>query len=187
MSFKFTLVLLALAVVAIAGFGLAQRQSPPPSGGPEATPTAVLLNFPASSLTSLDLKAGDRDTNLVKDGANWKLVKPSEDPNVDQAKVNSLLGQMTYLASTRLVAKPGEDIGPYGLRNPQLTVTLSGGGQTQTLLVGDKNVNGNQYYAMRQEGSDVGLIPSSLVTALMDLANNPATLRPSQTSAAPSA
>ncbi len=174
MSFKFTLVLLVLAVVAVAGFGLAQRQAPPPaSSAPSAAATAVLLDFGASSVTSLDIKTTDHETSLTKNGANWQLVKPGDDPNVDQAKVNQVVGQLNALTSQRSVAKPGEDITPYGLRNPRLTVVLSGGGKTETLIVGDKNVNGNQYFATRQEGSDVGLIASALVDSLTALANDP--------------
>jgi len=173
-SFKFTLVLLVLAVVAVAGFGLAQRQAPPAaSAAPSAAPTAVLLDFGAGTVTSLDIKTAGHETSLTKNGANWQLVKPSQDPNVDQTKINQVVGQLYALTSQRSVARPGEDITPYGLRTPRLTAVLSGGGKTETLIVGDKNINGNEYFAARQEGSDVGLIPSALVTTLTGLANNP--------------
>jgi uncharacterized protein DUF4340 len=186
-NFKFTLVLLALAIVAVAGFGLAQRQSPPPApeaSGPAAQPTATLLDFGAGTVSSLDIKTKDHETSLTKDGASWKLVKPEQDPNVDQAKVSSVVGQLSALKSPRSVAQAGEDITPYGLRNPQLTVVLSGGGKTETLIVGDKNVNGSQYYATRQEGSDVGLIPSSLVTTLIGMADTPPKATPTPSRAA---
>ena len=192
MNFKFTLVLLALAIVAVAGFGLAQRQVPPAASdasAPAAQPTATLLDFGAGAVTSVDIKTKDHETSLTKNGSNWQLVKPTDDPNVDQTKVNQVVGQIYALKSQRSVAKPGEDITPYGLRTPQLTVILSGGGKTETLIVGDKNVNGSEYFAMRQEGSDVGLIPSTLVTTLTSLADNPprATPTPSRSaSAAPS-
>src|SRR5437867_405451 len=148
MSFRFTLILLGLAVVAIFGFGLAQRQSPPPSG-PEPSRPAVLTDLVPSSVTSLTVKTGDRETSFSKSDSGWKLVKPREDADIDQGKLGQLVGQVATLTSSRSVAKPGEDIGPYGLRSPALTVTLAGGGKTETLLVGDKNVNGNQYYAVR--------------------------------------
>jgi hypothetical protein len=189
-SFKFTLVLLVLAIVAVAGFGIAQRQVPPstaPDGAaPSGQPTAQILDFGAGSVTSLDVKTKDHETSLSKDGGAWKLVKPSDDPNVDQVKVNQLVNQLYALTSQRAVANVGEDVTPYGLRTPQVTAILSGGNKTETLLIGDKNVNGNQYYASRQEGSQVGLIPAALVTALIDLADNPprATPTPPQASGA---
>ena len=187
MSFKFTLVLLALAIVAVAGFGIAQRQAPPAApqaSGPAAQPTATLLDFSAGAVTSLDIKTKDHETSLTIDGASWKLVKPEADPNVDQTKVNTVVTQLYALKSPRSVAQPGDDITPYGLRNPQLTVVLSGGGKTETLIVGDKNVNGSEYYATRQEGSAVGLIPSSLVTTLTGMATTPPKATPTPSRAA---
>ncbi|MFI5265762.1 MAG: DUF4340 domain-containing protein [Chloroflexota bacterium] len=154
------------------------------ASGPAAVPTATILDFGAGTVTGLDIKTMDHETSLTKNGANWQLVKPSEDPNVDQTKVNQLVGQLYALASQRSVAKPGEDITPYGLRDPRLTAVLSGGGKTETLIVGDKNVNGNQYFATRQEGSDVGLIPSALVDSLNALATGPPLARPTPSSAA---
>jgi len=185
-NFRFTLVLLVLAVVAVAGFGLAQRQSPPPaaSSAPSAAPTATLLDFGAGTVTSIDIKTKDHETSLTKNGAQWQLVKPTQDANVDQTKVNQVVGQLYALKSQRSVAKPGEDITPYGLRTPQITVVLSGGNKTETLIIGDKNVNGSEYYATRQEGSDVGLIPSTLVTTLTGLANNPPRATPTPSASA---
>jgi hypothetical protein len=172
LSFRFTLILLGVAVVAILGFGLAQRQSPP-QAGPAPTPTAVIMDLQPSTVTSFSVKSADKEASFSKDDSGWKLVRPSESSDVDQAKIGQLVSQVATLTSSRSVAKPGEDVGPYGLRSPSLMATLSGGGKTETLLVGDKNVNGNQYYAVRQEGSDVGLIPANLVTSLMDVAANP--------------
>jgi hypothetical protein len=186
-SFKFTFILLAVAIVAIAGFGIAQRQLPStnPSAAPAASPTAAILDMTLADVNNVDIKAGDKETVLTRDGSTWKLVKPSEDSSVDQTKVNQIVGQVASVSTQRSVAPANADLGPYGLRTPQLTVTLSGAsGKKETLLVGDKNVNGNQYYAVRQEGSEVGLIPSTLVTALMDLANNPPRATPTPSVAA---
>jgi hypothetical protein len=188
-SFKFTLVLLAVAIVAIAGFGLAQRQvpassNPATSSEPAPQPTATLLDFGAGTVTSLDIKTADHETSLTKNGANWQLVKPSQDANVDQAKINQVVGQISNLTSQVQVAKTGEDITPYGLRNPRLTVTLSGGGKTETLIVGDKNINGNEYFATRQEGSDVGFVTSAVVDSLTALANTPPLATPTPSGAA---
>lgn len=188
MNFRFTLVLLVVAIVAVGAFALAQRQVPPssPSAQPQASATATIIDLTATSLSSLDIKTGDKETLFEKNGTAWKLSKPANDTNIDGSKVNSVVAQVAPLSSARSVAKPGEDIGPYGLRNPQLTVTLSGGGKNETLLIGDKNVNGNQYFAVRQEGSDVGLIPSGVVTALQDLANNPPKAAPTPVPSGPS-
>jgi hypothetical protein len=192
-SFRYTLALLAVAIVVVLGFTLAQRQSPPASSGPAPSAPSILIDLRAADVTDVDIKTSDKETELAKSGPTWSLVKPNQEPNVDQAKIGAVVGQLAPLNALRSVAKPGEDVGPYGLRTPQLTVVLSSGGKTQTLLVGDKNVNGNQYFAVRQEGSDVGLISASLVNALMDMVSNPPkaaptpVAAPSSASAAPSA
>ena len=173
MNFRFTLILLAVAIVAIAGFGIAQKASPS-AAGPAATPTPVLMDVQVGDITDFDVKTADRETELAKNNGVWQLVKPSQDPNVDQSKVTQLAAQTGSLTGSRTVAKATDDLQPYGLRNPQLTVTLTGSANEQeTLLVGGKNVNGNQYYAMRQGGTDVALIDSSVVDGLTGLASNP--------------
>jgi len=184
MSFRYTLILLAVAIVAIAGFGLAQRAAPPASG-PAATPTPELLDLSPAEVTDLDVKTSGKETELVKNGTTWQLSKPSQDPNVDQAKVSQIVGQLAPLDASRSVAKSTDDLTPYGLKSPQLTVSLTGSASKQeVLLVGDKNLNGNQYYAMRQGGSDVGLIESSVVDGLTGLANNPPRATPAPSPAA---
>jgi hypothetical protein len=183
-NFKFTLALLVVAIVAVVGFGVAQKRTTGDSSPDAAgTPTPVLTDLTPSDVNSVDVKAGGKETTLAKDGGSWKLVKPVEDANVNQAKVNQVVSQVATLSGSRSVAAANADVTPYGLRNPQLTVALAGSsGKKETLLVGDKTVNGNQYYAVRQEGSEVGLISSALVTSLLDLVNNPP-----QASASPAA
>src|SRR5205823_3936972 len=168
-SFRFTLILLAVAIVAIAGFGIAQKASPP-SSGPQSTPTPVLLDLLPSEVTALDVKAGGRETELTKSENKWQLSKPNQTPDVDQAKVTQLVGRVATLTGGRSIAKAGEDLQPYGLGNPSVTATLTGANNKQeVLLVGGKNVNGNQYYAMRQGGTDVALIDNSVVDSLTGL------------------
>ncbi len=197
MSFRFTLALLVLAIVAIAGFGIAQKEMPAPA--PSVTPTPALISLDATDVNDLDVKTSGSETELVKGGSSWALSKPDQDPNVDQAKVSGSVAQLAQLKGSRSVASTSADLQPYGLRSPQLTVTLkTASGKSAVLLVGDKTVDGNNAYAMTQGGSDVALIPSSLVTSITALATNPpratptpvptATLAPAPTAeAAPAA
>ncbi|HLG73310.1 MAG TPA: DUF4340 domain-containing protein [Chloroflexota bacterium] len=187
MSFKFTLVLLAAAIVAVAGFALAQRSVPSTTASPSPSSSTIILDMRFADITNVDIKYGDKETVITKSGLKWSLEKPVQDSNVDQGKISGVVGQLAPLTADRSVGKAGDDLTPYGLKSPQVTVTLSGGGKTETLLIGDKNVNGNSYYATRQEGSDVGLISSTLVSSIEGLATNPpqATPTPVPASGAP--
>ena len=183
MNFRFTLVLLVVAIVAIAGFGIAQKQLP---GSPTPTPTPVLLDVAsAANVTGLDVKTKDHETNVVKDPSNnnqWKLVKPENFPYVDQSKVDSVVGQLTGLQGTAPVAKSTDDLAPYGLTTPAVTVSLlENNNKTETLLIGNATMNSNNYYAMKQGGSDVELVINTLVDALTNLANNPPKATPTPT------
>lgn len=186
MSFKFTLILLAVAVVALAAFGIAQKASPP-STGPAATPTPVLLDLQPAEVTDFDVKTSAGETELTKSNNSWQLIKPSQTSDVDQTKVSQLVSQTAALTGTRSVAKSTDDLQPYGLRSPAITVSLTGASNKQeVLLVGGKNINGNQYYAMRQGGSDVALVDSSLVDSLTGLASSPPIATPGPTPTAAS-
>lgn len=173
MSFKFTLILLAVAVVAIAAFGIAQKASPP-SAGAAATPTPVLLDLQPTEVTDFDVKASGGETELTKSNNSWQLVKPTQTSNVDQTKVSQLVSQTATLTGTRSVASATGDLQQYGLSRPGVTVSLTGANNKQeVLLVGDKTINRNQNYAMRQGGSDVALLDSNLVGSLTALASSP--------------
>ncbi len=188
MNFKFTLVLLAAAVVAVFGFAVAQRDVPPTTGASaSAASTIQIIDLQATALTSVDIKSGDKETLLEKNGSNWKLTKPIDDMNVDQAKIGSVISQLAPLVSSTTIAQPGADLSPYGLTSPKLTIVLTGGGKTETLLLGDKNVNGSQTYAVRQEGSPAGLIPTTLATSITDLLNNPPRATPTPLPSSPAA
>src|SRR5262245_15722531 len=103
MSFKLTLVLLAAAIVAVAGFTLAHRQTPA-TGGPIASATVNIIDLRFADVTNVDVKFGDKQTVIDKTNLLWRLSKPVEDSNVDQAKISGLVGQLAPLNSDRPVA-----------------------------------------------------------------------------------
>jgi hypothetical protein len=188
MSFKFTLVLLAAAVIAVASFSLAQREVPPTTqASASASSTVQIVDLAQPSLTSVDIKSGDKETLLEKSGSGWKLSKPVDDTNVDLAKVGTLFNELAPLVSPTTIAQPGSDLTPYGLASPKVTVVLTAGNKTETLLLGDKNVNGNQTYAVRKEGSPVALVPTALATAVTDMLNNPPQATPTPVPSTPAA
>ena len=180
MSFRFTLVLLVVAVVAIAGFGIAQKAQPG-SAASTATPTAPLLDFTTTAVTDLDVKTADHETELSRSNSPWALVKPQADPNVDQSRVNALVSELLGLNAGSPVAKSSDDLTQYGVKTPSITVTLKAtGNKTNVLAVGNKTIDGNNSYVLKQ-GGDVQLMPSNVVTDLTGLANTPPRATPTPT------
>lgn len=172
MNFRFTLVLLVVAILAIAGFGIAQKQLPAAKPTPSATP--ALLGLKSTEVTGLNVKTKDHETDLVKSNSKWELVKPVQDPNVDQSKVDGIVGQLSTVAGSRTVVPSNGDLQPYGLKDPAVTVSIkTAANTTDTLLIGDKTINGNNYYAMKQGGANVELISNTLVNDLTGIANTP--------------
>ncbi|MDE3075825.1 MAG: DUF4340 domain-containing protein [Chloroflexota bacterium] len=180
MNFRYTLALLVVAVLVLGGVAIAQKQMPAPK--PAVTPTPVLFNLKSGDITGFDIKTKTRETDLVDTNSKWKLVKPSEDENVDQVKISSLASQVATLNGTRTVAGAGGDLSSFGLDQPPLTVTLTmKDGKAHTLLVGNRNVDGNYYYAMPKGGTEVSLIGSSVVNGLMAMADTPPRATPTPT------
>ncbi|MBV9120905.1 MAG: hypothetical protein JOZ39_09370, partial [Chloroflexi bacterium] len=73
MNFKFTLALLVIAVLAIGGFTVAQKQLP---ATPTATTTPTVFGEQLADVTGFDIKTKSGETDIVKDGPKWKLTKP---------------------------------------------------------------------------------------------------------------
>src|SRR5581483_5665219 len=112
------------------------------------------------------------------------------DTNVDQSKVDGVVGQLANLQGNGIVADASANLQPYGLTNPLVTASLqTGDGTTSVVLIGDATVNSNNYYAMKQGGPNVQLVPNSFVNDLVSLANNPpkATPTPVPTATTPPA
>jgi hypothetical protein len=183
-SFRYTLILLVVAIVAIAGFGIAQRAAPPQPAGPPVTPTPVLVDLGGTDVTDLDVKIGSNEADFTKTNGQWTLTKPPDNSLLDQAKIDALATELSTLHGSRVVGSGGTDLQQFGLNNPKITVTLTGGSKKQTVLVGDASVDGSQYYAMTQGGSDVELVSGGLVTTMNALVSTPPKVTPTPSGAA---
>ena len=187
MSFRYTLILLAVAAVAIAAFGLAQRATPPQSSAPPVTPTPALVSLAPASVTEMDVKiANGKEAVFSKTDSTWKLTNPPDTGELDQAKIDNLASTLATLHGTRTVAQPGADLSQYGLNNPRVTVTLTAGSQKSTIMVGDPSVDGQTYYATTQGGA-VDLVSAGLVATMNALVQNPPHVTPTPSVAATAA
>lgn len=180
-NFRVTLVLLVLAIAVIGGVAVAQKNVPTPQ--PPTTPVPTLFDAQPSDIVELDVKSKDKETDVTRDNGKWKLVKPDQDPNVDQDKIASTVAGVAQLKGTRSVASSSDDLKQFGLDQPQLIVTLKlqTGNATQTVLFGSRTIDGNGYFAMKQGGSEVAVVASSVPNDLIGFASTPPKATPTPT------
>jgi hypothetical protein len=115
------------------------------------------FHFAVDQVTGLEiLVQGGKPLRLAKDG-RWRMVEPIAS-DVDEAELNGLVGTLEGLENERQVVASGDDLSPFGLQQPALTVRFKVGDAWHELLLGDKNPVGDAYYAKTGERTAVFLI-----------------------------
>ena len=72
------------------------------------------------------------------EGGKWDIIEPRP-LKADQDSVNSVVSTLASLSSDRLVEEKVDDLAPFGLKTPTLTVAIKKkDGKTETLLLGDE-------------------------------------------------
>ena len=178
MSFRLTIALLVI-VIALGAVVFYVDQSP-------ATPTPsasgdTVMSFLSSDATQLDATTKAQTVVVVKDGSgNWQLQKPEVAP-ADQLRIESVLGELASLTSTRTLSQPG-DLGQFGLAEPAETVkvTLKSGG-ARTLLLGGQSPDKSGYYVKLPDSGTVYLIDASVGSDLSQLVTSPPKATPTPT------
>jgi hypothetical protein len=107
---------------------------------------------------------GSKTWQLVAEDDKWSLEDAPGFP-VNSQKVNSILIRFTRGEAASFVDEPLHPRSWYGLASPPITVTLSDGKVTETLLLG-KPADGTGLYAQRREWSQVMTVPKDLVEVL---------------------
>jgi len=106
-------------------------------------------------------------------GASWTLEKNPEGvwdldlpPAVraDRFTVDGLVSQLRGLTMQSIAAENKNKGGDYGLGSPELRLQLTGSGETQTIVVGKKEKDSEQYYATNSALDPVFTLSSDFVT-----------------------
>ena len=102
-----------------------------------------------------------------KEREKWQLNAPLQAP-ADAETIDDLLFSLTQLDTERVVDENPQDLSFYGLKEPQIEVTLQGKGNgenegvSQTLLVGQSNPTNSFLYAQRKGDPRIILIALNL-------------------------
>lgn len=161
------LILLLLVLVALIGLYYWYSNREKETEDKTDTETIQLAKLEdTSKLTNLHYRASDADMTLVKEGDVWKLEADPGRP-INQDNVKGLIGVLTDISATRMVAEKPDNLADFGLAEPSgyLQGTLSDG-TTVTLQIGNMIAAGNGYYALVNEDSKVYLLSTFYGTGL---------------------
>lgn len=113
-------------------------------------PGLVLPPFDPSLIQSLQLVSTSNLVQLVRSNGDWELATPQRPPARSQLANDFLkhVGQLrgrSVLSTSELRSRP-QATADFGLNPPVLTLTLAGRSNKIEVLVGSRNVTGNQIY-----------------------------------------
>jgi hypothetical protein len=113
------------------------------------------------------LAHGSETIQLVKGSEGWRLVAP-QSVKADTSEVDGLLGSLESLETDEIVSETPGDLGPYGLAQPQGTVTVvrEGSPDALRLQLGQKTPDGSAVYAKLPTSPRVFTIPSWSASSL---------------------
>jgi len=124
----------------------------------------TILDFTRDQVDALEITGGDQAIRLRQEDNRWSLVSPIE-ANADLGVTNGLVGRLSTGQMAAIEAESTDELEPYGLDTPRLTVTVGLGSSAATLLIGDTTPAGTVY--ARDAARDlVFTVNESLVTEL---------------------
>ena len=125
----------------------------------------LLFQVEPSKISALRLSpSGGKPMALVRDG-EWRLTEPIQSP-ADAFVVRGLLAALAVLKSERPVEDASQDLGPYGLDRPGLSLAFEMGGRWHNLRIGAKTPVGDHFYASGDQENRLVLIAASQESAL---------------------
>ena len=128
------LLILAIAVVLVAGYILLFERHQPTSEEAREQAERVLPGLDRDRVVAVDIDGEQGEVRLERSGDDWRIVRPLDFP-ADATAVSSLLGSLENLDRDRVL--PSEEVDPaeYGLDEPEVTVAveLEDGGELRQI------------------------------------------------------
>lgn len=103
-----------------------------------------------------------KKTDKTEDSAATYTLDGYDDINLNTSVVGTLANNANGMLSASTIDENPENLGKYGLENPEITVdiTYETGSQT-TLMIGNETPKGGEKYVMTSEGNTVYTVKSS--------------------------
>jgi len=104
----------------------------------------TILDFARDQVDSLEIAGSDGTIRLDKADNRWSLVSPIA-AHADFSVTDGIVGRLSTGRMAAIESEDTDELGPYGLDDPRLTVTVGLGSSTATLLVGSPTPGGTAY------------------------------------------
>lgn len=147
-SKKLTVLLVVFAVVCVVTFFVSRHQAEKEA---IASTDTVILSVDPAAVDSLSWTCGESDFSFHKEDGTWTYDADPDFP-VSQEAIENQLQVFQSFAAAFTIEQP-EDLGQYGLDEPECTITLTAGGQTYTVTAGDYSAMDSQRYVSLGDGN----------------------------------
>ena len=127
-----------------------------------------VLTLDRDKVRTIEVQRGAEKIRLSKEGENWALEVPLQEP-ADKSTVSSLLSSLETTEAQKFVAEETEDLPQYGLSTPSVVVRLQEEGEDQwkVLELGKKAEGEEEHYLARNPArSAVFTVPKSILEKL---------------------
>ena len=104
----------------------------------------TILNFNSDQVASLVIAGGETAIELHKTDNRWSLISPFE-AHADFGVTNGIVGRLSTGRIASVEVERADDLAPFGLDVPRLTVTVGLDSSAATLLIGNDNAGGLVY------------------------------------------
>lgn len=158
--------LLVILIVAVIAFIVVKNL--PDEEEEDTTASYEVTDLNADNVTKLVYTNENGTLTLNKNGDEW-TCEEDRSVDIDEDTVNTMVGKVASLTSENKIENV-EDISQYGLDNPSLTIFVSDGTTSYTLLIGDYNETTYTYYMCL--GNDKSTVYTTQSVTISSFQNN---------------
>jgi len=164
---QFRGMLLALVVLVLLGGGIylsnKHKQNEEKKGSSESP---KIVSIPEDQIQQIEIHHRDGKDVVLKKGEKWQITAPEILP-ADQEAAGAVASALAAVNSDRLVEENATDLSAFGLKDPQLQVTVTRkDGKKVTLDIGDETATGSGFFVRLGGESKVYTAGSFLKTSL---------------------
>lgn len=129
---------LALVVLLAAAFA-ASKLNPELNVSEEEDTSSVIFTLDTDSVTALSVNG----LGFEKDGDDWLYTGDSAFP-LNDSYVKTMLDTLSSISASKTIESP-EDLSQYGLEEPEYTICVNSGSETEILIGSESSMGGERY------------------------------------------
>jgi len=159
-----TLILL-LAAAALGAFVYFYEVKGGKSRDEKPDTTKPAFNFKREDVSALTVTRAGQTVQIENQDNKWVIKQPVNAP-ADETAVNAIVNDLTSARVERGIKASADEIKSYGLQEPAVTVEVKlKSGEQHKVRLGSKDFSGLSVYGQVDQGQEVALLPSSLLTS----------------------